>query len=235
VIENSRPPTENIGVEMFSYLMGAFDFSTPNHQVYTMSNRHVSTGRFIPFRTSYFDDLWTLPSPNLSCEGHLQAGMSMSLSAIKIVYQDVIDSSTDPDLVPSPMDEEDIMSRTIWATSLSCSHDFLDGTFPSDEAIIEAMNGSDKPWDDMHHRTYFLPELERIEQDDFRYTLSEIVGHVVVPLDTHDIYVEGNMVSIYPTIQIDISHTPGKVENVNISVDCFPEEISIYTELFREF
>lgn len=205
--------------------MGAFDFSTPNHQVYTMSSRHVSTGRFIPFRMSYFDDMWTLPSPNLSCEGHLQAGMSMSLSAIKFVYQDVIDSSTDPYLVPSPMDEEDIMSKTIWATSLSYSHDFLDGNFPSDEAIIEAMNGSKKTYDDMHHRTYFLPELERIKQDDFRYTLSEIVIHAVVLLDTNDIDVEGNMASIYPTIQINISHTPCKVENINISVDCFPEEI----------
>jgi hypothetical protein len=37
----------------------------------------------------------------------------------------------------------------------------------SEEAIIEAMNGFDKPWDDMHHRSYFLPELERIEQDKF--------------------------------------------------------------------
>jgi hypothetical protein len=74
----------------------------------------------------------------------------------------------------------------MWATSLSCSHDFLDETFPSDEAIIEAMNGSHKPWDDMHHRSYFLPDLERIEQDDFRSTLSEIVSHTIVPLDTHE-------------------------------------------------
>jgi hypothetical protein len=65
--------------------------------------------------------------------------------------------------------------------------------------------------------------------------LSEIVGHVVVPLDTHDIYAKGNMASISPTIQIDISRTPGKVENVNIGADCSPEEILIYTELFKEF
>jgi hypothetical protein len=77
----------------------------------------------------------------------------------------------------------------VWATSLSCSHDFLDGTLPSDEAIIEATNDSDRPWDDMHHRSYFLPDLERIEQDDFRSTLSEIVDHVIVPLDIHGIYV----------------------------------------------
>ena len=73
------------------------------------------------------------------------------------------------------------------------------------------MNGSDKPWDEMHHRSYFLPELERIEQDDFQYTLIGIVGHVVVPIDTHDIYAKGNMVSISPTITIDISRTHGKI------------------------
>jgi hypothetical protein len=65
--------------------------------------------------------------------------------------------------------------------------------------------------------------------------LSEIVSHAVVPLDTHDIYAKGNMVSISPIVMIDISRTPGKIENVNIGADCSPEEIMIYTELFKEF
>jgi hypothetical protein len=43
------------------------------------------------------------------------------------------------------------------------------------------------------------------------------------------------MESIYPTGPINISHTPGKIENVNIVVDCSPEEILIYTNLFKEF
>jgi hypothetical protein len=63
--------------------------------------------------------------------------------------------------------------------------------------------------------------------------LSKIVGHVVVPLDTHDIYAEGNMVSISPTVIIDISRIPDKDENVYIGADYFPEEIMIYTELFK--
>ena len=85
----------------------------------------------------------------------------------------------------------------------------------------------------MHHLLYFLLELERIKQDEFQSTLSEIVSHIVVPLDTHDIYAEGNMASIFPTISIDISHTPGKVENINIGADCSPEEILIYTKLLK--
>jgi hypothetical protein len=52
----------------------------------------------------------------------------------------------------------------VWATSSSCSHDCLNETLPLNEAITEAMNGSDKPWDDMHHRSYFLLEISRIEQ-----------------------------------------------------------------------
>jgi hypothetical protein len=75
------------------------------------------------------------------------------------------------------MDEEDPVLEHVWATSSSCSHDFLDKTLPSNEAIIEAMNGFDRPWDEMHHRSYFLPNISRIEQDDFLSTLSEIVGH----------------------------------------------------------
>jgi hypothetical protein len=87
----------------------------------------------------------------------------------------------------------------------------------------------------MHHCSYFLPELERIEQDDFRSTLSEIVGHVLFPLHTYNIYVEGNMASIFPNFTINISCNPGKIKNVHIGVDCSTEEILIYTEIFKEF
>jgi hypothetical protein len=97
------------------------------------------------------------------------------------------------------------------------------------------MNGSERPWNDMHHRSYFLPSLERIEQDDFRSTLSDIVGHAIDPLDTHNIYAEGNMESISPIVSIDISRTPGKIENVNIGADCSPDEILIYIDLFKKF
>jgi hypothetical protein len=73
------------------------------------------------------------------------------------------------------------------------------------------MNGSNKPWDDMNHCSYYILELARIEQDDFRSTLSEIVGHIVVSLDMHKIYAKGNMESISPTIMINIYHILGKI------------------------
>jgi hypothetical protein len=55
------------------------------------------------------------------------------------------------------------------------------------------------------------------------------------PLATHTVYVEGNMESIIEMIPIDISRTPGIVENVFVGADCSPEEIQIYTDLFKEF
>jgi hypothetical protein len=67
------------------------------------------------------------------------------------------------------------------------------------------MNGPNMTWDDMHHHSYFLQELVRIEHDDFRSTLSEMVSHAIVPIDTHGVYVEGYLENISPTITINIS------------------------------
>jgi hypothetical protein len=55
----------------------------------------------------------------------------------------------------------------------------------------------------------------------------------VNPLAMHKIYVEGNMVSIDEMIPIDISKTPGIIENVFIGADCSPENIQEYTKLFK--
>jgi hypothetical protein len=55
----------------------------------------------------------------------------------------------------------------------------------------------------------------------------------MVLLDMHGIYVEGNMENISPTITIDISRIPNKIENVYIGADCSPEEIRIYVDLFK--
>jgi hypothetical protein len=55
----------------------------------------------------------------------------------------------------------------------------------------------------------------------------------VNPLVTHEIYVEGNMESIAKMIRIDISKIHGIMENVFVGANYSPEEIKIYTELFK--
>ena len=71
-----------------------------------------------------------------------------------------------------------------WAVDSSHSQYFLDDVFPSDEAILEAMSGIEQPWEELHHRSYFLPKLDRLECDDFREVLSEKFGRPVVPLSS---------------------------------------------------
>jgi hypothetical protein len=45
------------------------------------------------------------------------------------------------------------------------------------------------------------------------------------PLATHVVYTEGNMEKIAKTIPIDISITPGIMDNIFVGVDCSPEKI----------
>jgi hypothetical protein len=106
---------------------------------------------------------------------------------------------------------------------------------PSEEVIIEAMTSPDRPWDDLHHRSYFLPELRRIEVGEFTLTMTGDRSCPINPLATHVVYAEGNMETIAEMISIDISRTHGVVENVLVGVDCSPEEIHIYTDLFKKF
>ena len=48
-------------------------------------------------------------------------------------------------------------------------------------------------------------------------------------------FVKGNMANLSPTIPIDISRTPGKIENAYIGEDCSLNEIEAYTKIFKEF
>jgi hypothetical protein len=43
------------------------------------------------------------------------------------------------------------------------------------------------------------------------------------------------METIAETIPMNISQNPSVVENVFVRADCSPEEIQIYTDLFKEF
>ena len=80
-------------------------------------------------------------------------------------------------------------------------------------------------------RSYFLPELDRLEHEEFRVILSERVGSPTVPLSSLGPMVDGNMANISSMIPINISHNPSTIENVYIGVECSHAEILEYTEL----
>ena len=91
------------------------------------------------------------------------------------------------------------------------------------------------PWEELHHRSYFLPELDRMERDEFRDILSEKIGSPMVSLSSPSQMADGNMANLSPTIPINISCDPSKVENVYIGAVCSLDEIKEYIELFKEF
>ena len=95
------------------------------------------------------------------------------------------------------------------------------------------MSGVEPPWEELHHRSYFLPELDRLECEDFREILSERIGSPMVPLRSLGPMAYRNMTNISPTIPINISHDPGKIENVYIGAECSHVEILEYSELFK--
>ena len=65
-----------------------------------------------------------------------------------------------------------------------------------------------------------------------------LAGDVDTPINSlprQGIFAEGNIANICATIPINISANPNIVENIHISANCSPEEIAIYTALFKEF
>ena len=87
------------------------------------------------------------------------------------------------------------------------------------------MSWVEPPWEELHHRSYFLFEINRLERENFREILSEKIGSPMVPLSSPGQMVDGNMANISPTIPINISCDFGKIENVYIVAECSHTEI----------
>ena len=102
--------------------------------------------------------------------------MDMPLPATMVAYQANIECVAKSSPSSSRTEEEDPYVPPGWAVQSSHAHDYLDSFFPSDEVIIEAMSGVEPPCEEIHHRSYFFPELDRFECEDFRAVLSERVG-----------------------------------------------------------
>jgi hypothetical protein len=99
--------------------------------------------------------------PNLSeVESY---GETMSLSLVELSYS-TIQCEIKSNVCFSQKNELDQYSLHEWANILSSpSHDFLSDTLLSDESILEAMMMSERPWEDNHHQSSFLPTLSEEE------------------------------------------------------------------------
>jgi hypothetical protein len=146
MVDNPHPGTVNLGVVLFPSFMGNFYYPSPSNDVRFISvvpdQSRAAIFQVSYFKTSYFHDPWTLPSPSNSMEGIKNLGMDMPLSTVEVAYNIFQQASSNPDLVPPQ--KLDPFLEPIWAQYSLVTQDPLDLVFPSDEAILEAMNVPDR-------------------------------------------------------------------------------------------
>jgi hypothetical protein len=87
----------------------------------------------------------------------------------------------------------------------------------------------------LHHRSYFLHGLNRIENGEFKSVVVGSVDGVVDPLARNGVYAKGNMDNISEMISVNISKNPEIVKNIFIGPKCSLDKITQYTTLFKEF
>ena len=99
--------------------------------------------------------------------------------------------------------------------------------FRNDEAILEALTTLEYPWDNMHHRSFFLPEELVLQFDQFSMETKDFIHGKVDwfknPIPVPDAFEEGNMANILTTVKINISTNPEVVEEVLLGASCSPE------------
>jgi hypothetical protein len=224
MINNPQAGVVNVGVGLFPSLMGTFDYPPPHDDVKFISNHHkAEIFQVSSFRTTYFVDLWILPSPSAMMDVTRHSGMSMPLSTTEVAYSLVQQASANSDLTPTQ--ELDPPLEPIWAQGFLANINSLDLVLPFDEAVIEAMTSPNKPWEDLHHRSYFLPKLSRIKVREFTMTMTGDRSFHTNALATHKIYAEGSMETISKMIPINISRTPSIIDNVFVRAYNSPEEM----------
>ena len=54
----------------------------------------------------------------------------------------------------------------------------------------------ENPWEDMLHRSYFLPTLDKIKNGDFNVNLPKDGDQPLNPLSQQGVYAKGNMANI---------------------------------------
>ena len=145
---------------MYPSLMGSFSCPTPILMIGSSSTETSTSMRSVSFHMNHKEDPWILPTPSPSSE---PIEMDVSLLATMIAYQANLECVAEPSPSSSWMEEEDPYVVPTWPVDSSDAHDFLDSVFPSDEAIVKAMSGVEPPWEELHHRYYFLPDLDRLE------------------------------------------------------------------------
>jgi hypothetical protein len=100
MIDNPQPDIVNVGVGLCPPLMGTFNYPPPTNNVQYISvvpdQPRAEIFQISSFRMTYFNDLWTLPSPSAMMEGTGHHGMAMPLSTVEVAYSIVQQAFVEP-------------------------------------------------------------------------------------------------------------------------------------------
>lgn len=88
--------------------------------------------------------------------------MAYPMSVTNFFYQFIIKTA---DSNPTPISPKELDGDVspAWTLDSTSSMDCLDTILPYEEEILEAMKIIDRPWDDLHHRSYFLSNVHQVE------------------------------------------------------------------------
>jgi hypothetical protein len=202
-IAKTPPGYENVCVGLLkdSSLMGTFPIPPPP-DISRPSVASINMISTVPHELPVSFDPWIVPDPG----DHTHFDDIMSLSPVESAYQA-------------------IQLTTLSTLSLDeLSPDPFRVIFPTDEMIMSIME--ETPWDDGHHRSILFLEQHTLENYQRISTPSTVVVISTVPESTRDVFVEGNLSNISPTIPIDISVKPRIVENVTLELRVLQMKLS---------
>ena len=97
------------------------------------------------------------------------------------------------------------------------------------------MSLDELPWDDLYHRSYFLPDLDRLENDFSSIFSIDYVEEPQNPMSILHLDSETNLGNIFATIPIYILIKPQITENIHIGASSSIEVINLYKAQFQEF
>jgi len=156
--------------------------------------------------------------------------MASPLSAVEIYYLDI---TADQGQSLPEREEVDRFNSLAWILDSPTNTYPINIVLPSNEAIMEAMTKTKRPWGDLHHISCSLLNLKNMQEIEKDLKNSVGYGWFCNPVTTHEVFAEGNMSNILKTIPINISKNHGIVENVLIGANYSPQEIELYMTLFK--
>ena len=107
--------------------------------------------------------------------------------------------------------------------------------FSTDESIQEFLSIYELQWHDLHHRSSFLPDLDRFENNFSSIFTVDYVKEPQSPISITNSDFEINLGNISSMVPIDILVKLGVIENIHIGASCMLDEITTYKALFQEF